>query len=80
MFNRKWVLVITLFSVLLFFHSSFVLKPYIIPFLQMGIKDGEATLSNVGPKDYRGNQTFLIVFKAKAMNFSDEERYLSGPA
>jgi len=39
---------------------------------QMGF-DGEARLTMVGPKDYKGHKTVLIVFKANGANFSDEE-------
>jgi hypothetical protein len=35
--------------------------------------DGEATLTMVGPKDYKNKKTVLIVFKAHGGNFSDEE-------
>jgi len=45
----------------------------------MGLKAGEATLSNVGPVEYRGQRTFLIVFKAQAINFWDEERIYTDP-
>jgi len=39
---------------------------------QMGY-DGEATLTLVGPKEYKDQKTVLIVFKANGPNFSDEE-------
>lgn len=39
---------------------------------QMGF-DGEATLSMIGPRDYKEHKTVLIVFKAHGRNFSDEE-------
>ena len=39
---------------------------------QMGF-DGEASLTLVGPKDYKNYKTILIVFKANGVNFSDEE-------
>ena len=39
---------------------------------QMGF-DGEATLTMVGPKDYKDHKTLLVVFKANGINFSDEE-------
>ena len=35
--------------------------------------DGEATLSMVGSKEYKGHKTLLIIFKANGVNFSDEE-------
>lgn len=39
---------------------------------QMGF-DGEASLTMVGPKDYKDHKTVLIVFKAHGVHFSDEE-------
>jgi len=39
---------------------------------QMGF-DGQATLTMLGPKDYKDHKTLLIVFKAGGSNFSDEE-------
>lgn len=45
---------------------------------QMGF-DGEATLSLVGPTDYRGHKTVLIVFRATGRNFSDEENIYVDP-
>ena len=39
---------------------------------QMGF-DGDASLTMVGPKDYKDHKTVLIVFKAHGTNFSDEE-------
>jgi len=35
--------------------------------------DGQATLTMVGPKEYKGRKTLLIVFKSKGANFRDEE-------
>lgn len=35
--------------------------------------DGQATLTMVGPKEYKGHKTLLIVFKSKGANFRDEE-------
>jgi hypothetical protein len=45
---------------------------------QMGF-DGEATMTMVGPKDYRDHKTLLIVFKAHGTNFSDEENIYVDP-
>jgi len=39
---------------------------------QMGF-DGQATLTMVGPRDYKDHKTVLIVFKAHGVNYSDEE-------
>jgi len=39
---------------------------------QMGF-DGDASLTMVGPKDYKNYKTILIVFRAHGANFSDEE-------
>jgi hypothetical protein len=39
---------------------------------QMGY-DGEARLRLVGPREYKGHKTVLIVFNAHGVNFSDEE-------
>jgi len=41
--------------------------------------DGEATLTLVGPKDYKEHKTVLIVFKAHGANFSDEENIYVDP-
>lgn len=46
---------------------------------QMGF-DGEATLTMVGPKDFKGYKTVLIVFKANGVNFSDEEDIYVDPS
>jgi len=45
---------------------------------QMGF-DGEATLTLVGPQDYKGLKTVLITFKAHGTNFSDEENIYVDP-
>lgn len=45
---------------------------------QMGF-DGEANLTLVGPKDYKGYKTILITFKAHGVNFSDEESIYVDP-
>jgi len=42
--------------------------------------DGQATLTLVGPRDYKGYRTILIVFKANGANFSDEEDIYVDPA
>lgn len=41
--------------------------------------DGEANLTMVGPKDYKGYNTLLITFKAHGVNFSDEENIYVDP-
>ena len=46
---------------------------------QMGF-DGQATLTMVGPKDYKDRKTVLIVFKANGTNFSDEEDIYVDPS
>ena len=46
---------------------------------QLGF-NGEATLTMVGPKEYKGYKTVLIVFKANGMNFSDEEDIYVDPS
>jgi hypothetical protein len=45
----------------------------------MGIKAGEATLTMAGPKDYNGQKTVLIIFKADGLNFFDEENIYVTP-
>ena len=45
---------------------------------QMGF-DGQASLTMVGPKDYKDLKTVLIVFKAHGVNFSDEENIYVDP-
>ena len=42
--------------------------------------DGEASLTMVGPKDFKGYKTVLIVFKANGVNFSDEEDIYLDPS
>ena len=58
----------------LFFLISPQLRAETIQFSirQVGF-DGEASLTMVGPKDYKDYKTLLIVFKAHGVNFSDEE-------
>lgn len=41
--------------------------------------DGQASLTMVGPRDYKDRRTVLIVFKAKGNNFSDEENIYVDP-
>jgi hypothetical protein len=41
--------------------------------------DGEASLTMVGPRDYKDHKTVLIVFKAHGVNFSDEENIYVDP-
>jgi hypothetical protein len=65
-------------GLLTLFLFSFFLTPQLraetihFSIRQLGY-DGEATLTMVGPKEYRGHKTVLIVFKANGVNFSDEE-------
>jgi hypothetical protein len=47
--------------------------------IQWGLKAGSATLRNVGPVEYRGKSTFLILFKAQSVNFFDEEKIYTDP-
>jgi len=67
------------------FLFSFILLPQLraetihYSIRQMGF-DGEATLSMVGPKDYKDHKTLLIVFKANGVNFSDEEDIYVDPS
>ncbi len=42
--------------------------------------NGEASLTLVGPQDYRDHKAVLIVFKAHGVNFSDEENIYVDPA
>ena len=55
-----------------FYHRKLRAETIYYSIRQMGF-DGEATLTMVGPKDYKDHKTVLIVFKAQGMNFSDEE-------
>ena len=77
-FSRKWVLVITLFLCCVF-SQQLCAETIHYALIQLGIKAGDATLRNVGPTVYRGKSTFLIVFKAQAINFWDEERIYTDP-
>jgi len=76
MFNR-------IFLMILFFCC--VLSPQLraetiyYSIRQMGF-DGEASLTMVGPRDYRDHKTFLIVFRSHGVNFSDEEDIYVDPA
>jgi hypothetical protein len=45
---------------------------------QLGF-DGEASLTMVGPKDYKNHKTVLIDFKSHGVNFSDEEKIYLDP-
>ena len=47
--------------------------------LQLGVKAGEASLIFVGPSIYKTRNVFLIEFKAKGMNFLDEEKIYLNP-
>ena len=67
------------FMVLLLLPTSARAETIHYAIMQMGIKVGEATLSNVGPALYRDKHTFLIVFKAQAINFFDEEKIYTDP-
>ena len=42
--------------------------------------DGQATLTMVGPRDYKGHKTVLIVLKANGVNFWDEENVYVDPS
>ena len=46
---------------------------------QMGF-DGEASLTLIGPRDYKNHKTVLITFKAHGVNFSDEEDIYVDPS
>jgi hypothetical protein len=65
---------------LLFFFLSPQLQAETIQYSirQMGF-NGEASLTMVGPKDYKDRKTLLIVFKANGVNFSDEENIYVDP-
>jgi len=45
---------------------------------QMGF-DGQADMNMVGPKEYKGHKTYLIVFKAHGVNYWDEEDIYLNP-
>ena len=63
-----------LLSILFFFFLVFPLRAETIHYSirQLGF-DGDATLTMIGPKDYKDRHTVLIVFKARGKNFTDEE-------
>ncbi len=64
---------------LLLFQPSARAETIHYAIMQMGIEVGEASLRNVGPETYQGKHTFLIIFKAQALNFLDEERIYTDP-
>ena len=76
--SKKWSLAVTLFFCCVF-SQQLCAETIHYAILQMGLKAGEATLSNAGPAEYRGQHTFLIVFKAQAINFWDEEKIYTDP-
>jgi len=78
-FSRKRSFVITFLFLCCVFSQQLYAETIHYAIIQMGLKAGEATLSNVGPVEYRGQRTFLIVFKAQAINFWDEERIYTDP-
>jgi len=67
------------FIALLFLQASAGAETFHYAIVQWGFKAGDATISNTGPVVYRGQQTFLIVFKAQAINFWDEEKIYADP-
>jgi len=71
--------IVCVFIALLFLQASARAETIHYALIQLGIKAGEATLSNVGPVVYQGKPTFLIVFKAQAINFWDEEKIYTDP-
>jgi len=78
-FSRQWAFAIPLLFLCCVFSQQLYAETIHYAIIQMGLKAGEATLSNVGPVEYRGQRTFLIVFKAQAINFWDEERIYTDP-
>ena len=70
---------VCVFIALLFLQAPARAETIHYALIQLGIKAGDATLRNVGPTVYRGKSTFLIVFKAQAINFWDEERIYTDP-
>jgi hypothetical protein len=42
--------------------------------------NGQASLTMVGPKDYKGHKTILIAFKSRGVNFSDDENIYLDPS
>lgn len=67
------------FIALLFLQAGARAETIHYAIIQWGLKAGDATLSNVGLVEYRGKSTFLIVFKAQAVNFFDEEKIYTDP-
>lgn len=67
------------FMVLLLLQTLACAETIHYAIIQTGLKVGDATLRDVGPAVYRGKHTFLIVFKAQAINFLDEERIYTDP-
>ena len=66
-------------TAMFFFATSAWAETIYYSIRQMGF-DGEASLTMVGPKDYKDHKTVLIVFKANGMNFSDEEDIYVDPS
>ncbi len=77
MFNR--ISFITVFFLCCVFSLPLRAETIYYSIRQMGF-DGEARLKMVGPKEYKGLQTILIVFKANGKNFSDEEDIYVDPS
>jgi len=64
---------------LLFLQTSARAETIYYSIRQMGF-DGQASLTMVGPKDYKDQKTVLIVFRAHGVNFSDEEDIYVDPS
>src|SRR5580698_5748650 len=77
MLNRFFVVVLFFFCCIL--SSSLRAETIHYSIRQMGF-DGDATLTMVGPKDYKNRKTVLILFKAQGKNFSDEEDIYVDPS
>jgi len=71
------------FLLVLLFSCSFFSTPLRAETIHYSIRqmgyDGEATLSKVGPKEFKGLKTVLIVFRASGPNFTDEENIYLDP-
>ena len=68
---RLWAFAMTL-TIGCFCSSSLRAETIYYSIRQMGF-DGQASLTMVGPREYKGHKTVLIVFRANGANFSDEE-------
>jgi hypothetical protein len=77
MLNKIFVMALVFFCCL--FSSQLRAETINYSIRQMGF-DGQASLTLIGPRDYRDHKTVLIVFKAHGVNYWDEEDIYVDPS